>query len=37
MTVGAAGGINCVLRSLLEPEDEVLCFAPFLVSTTVML
>lgn len=29
MTVGAAGGINCVLRSLLEPEDEVLCFAPF--------
>ena len=29
MTVGAAGGINCVLRCLLEQEDEVLCFAPF--------
>lgn len=29
MTVGAAGGINCVLRSLLEENDEVLCFAPY--------
>lgn len=29
MTVGAAGGINCVLRSLLEEGDEVLCFAPY--------
>lgn len=29
MTVGAAGGMNCVFRCLLEPEDEVLCFAPY--------
>lgn len=29
MTVGAAGGINCLLRSLLEEGDEVLCFAPY--------
>ena len=29
MTVGAAGGLNTILRALLDPEDEVLCFAPF--------
>lgn len=29
MTVGAAGGMNCVFRCLLESEDEVLCFAPY--------
>lgn len=29
MTVGAAGGLNCILRSLLNEGDEVLCFAPF--------
>ncbi len=29
MTVGAAGGLNCLLRSLLEEGDEVLCFAPY--------
>lgn len=29
MTVGAAGGLNCVMRSLLNPGDEVICFAPF--------
>ena len=29
MTVGAAGGLNCVLRALLNPGDEVICFAPF--------
>ncbi len=29
MTVGAAGGINDILRALLEQEDEVLAFAPF--------
>ena len=29
MTVGAAGGINCVLRSLINPGDEVVAFAPF--------
>ena len=29
MTVGAAGGLNSILKTLLNPEDEVLCFAPF--------
>lgn len=29
MTVGAAGGLNVILKSLLNPGDEVLVFAPF--------
>lgn len=29
MTVGAAGGLNVILKSLLNPGDEVLTFAPF--------
>lgn len=29
MTVGAAGGLNIVLKTLLNPEDEVIVFAPF--------
>lgn len=29
MTVGAAGGLNVVLRSLIDPEDEVIVFAPY--------
>ena len=29
MTVGAAGGINCVLQTLLNPDDEVIVVAPF--------
>ncbi|MGN0348675.1 MAG: pyridoxal phosphate-dependent aminotransferase [Roseburia sp.] len=29
MTVGAAGGLNIVLHTLLDPQDEVLVFAPF--------
>lgn len=29
MTVGAAGGLNVVLKSLINPEDEVIVFAPF--------
>ena len=29
MTVGAAGGLNCLFRSILEESDEVLCFAPY--------
>lgn len=29
MTVGAAGGLNCIFRALLNPDDEVVCFAPF--------
>lgn len=29
MTVGAAGGLNVVMKSLLNPGDEVIAFAPF--------
>lgn len=29
MTVGAAGGLNVALKSILNPEDEVIVFAPF--------
>ncbi|WP_027400353.1 pyridoxal phosphate-dependent aminotransferase [Anaerovorax odorimutans] len=29
MTVGAAGGINVILKTLLDPGDEVIAFAPF--------
>lgn len=29
MTVGAAGGMNVILKSLLNPNDEVIVFAPF--------
>lgn len=29
MTVGAAGGLNVVLRAILDPGDDVICFAPF--------
>ncbi len=29
MTVGAAGGLNVVLKTLLNPKDEVIVFAPF--------
>ncbi len=29
MTVGAAGGINIVLKTILDPGDEVIVFAPF--------
>lgn len=29
MTVGAAGGLNVILKVLLNPGDEVLTFAPF--------
>jgi aspartate aminotransferase len=32
MTVGAAGGINVVMKSLLDPGDEVLILAPFFVE-----
>ena len=32
MTVGAAGGLNCVLQALLNPDDEVLVIAPFFVE-----
>ncbi len=29
MTVGAAGGLNIVFKTLLNPSDDVLVFAPF--------
>ncbi|MGB4659472.1 MAG: pyridoxal phosphate-dependent aminotransferase, partial [Mobilitalea sp.] len=29
MTVGAAGGLNVILKTLLNPNDEVIAFAPF--------
>ncbi len=29
MTVGAASALNCVFKSILEPEDEVIVPAPF--------
>ncbi|WP_206460188.1 pyridoxal phosphate-dependent aminotransferase [Anaerovorax sp. IOR16] len=29
MTVGAAGGINVILKTLLNPNDEVMVFAPY--------
>lgn len=29
MTVGAAGGLNVILKTLLNPDDEVITFAPF--------
>lgn len=29
MTVGAAGGLNVTLKSILNPEDEVITFAPY--------
>lgn len=32
MCVGAAGGINTVLKALLDPEDEVMIFSPYFVE-----
>jgi len=32
MTVGAAGGLNCLFKSILEPDDEVIIIAPFFVE-----
>lgn len=29
MTVGAAGGLNVILKTLLNPKDEVIVFAPY--------
>ncbi len=29
MTVGAAGGLNVILKAILNPGDEVIAFAPF--------
>ncbi|AKL96918.1 aspartate/tyrosine/aromatic aminotransferase [Clostridium aceticum] len=32
MTVGAAGGLNVVLKAILNPEEEVIAFAPYFVE-----
>lgn len=32
MTVGAAGGLNVVLKSILNPDEEVIVLAPFFVE-----
>jgi aspartate aminotransferase len=32
MTVGAAGAVNIVLKTLLDPGDEVVTFAPYFVE-----
>lgn len=32
MTVGAAGGLNVVLKALLNPMEEVIVFAPYFVE-----
>lgn len=32
MTVGAAGGMNVIFRSLLNPGDEVLTFSPYFLE-----
>lgn len=29
MTVGAAGGLNVILKSIIDPGDEVIAFAPY--------
>lgn len=32
MTVGAAGGLNVILKTLLNPGDQVITFAPYFVE-----
>lgn len=32
MTVGAASGLNVILKSILNPDDEVIVFAPYFVE-----
>lgn len=32
MTVGAASGLNVILKTILNPEDEVVVFAPYFVE-----
>ena len=34
MTCGAAGGLNVILKTLLNPEEEVIVFAPFFSEYT---
>ena len=32
LTCGAAGGLNCIFKALLEPGEEIICPAPFFVE-----
>ncbi|MDR1041847.1 MAG: pyridoxal phosphate-dependent aminotransferase [Deltaproteobacteria bacterium] len=32
MTVGAAGGMNCVFKAILDPGDEVIALAPYFME-----
>lgn len=32
MTVGAAGGLNVILKTLINPGDEVICLAPYFLE-----
>ena len=32
MVVGAASGLNILLKTILDPDDEVICFAPYFVE-----
>tara|TARA_B110001454_G_scaffold68487_1_gene66873 strand:- start:3844 stop:5025 length:1182 start_codon:yes stop_codon:yes gene_type:complete len=32
ITTGAAGGLNAILKSILNPEDEIIVFAPYFVE-----
>jgi aspartate aminotransferase len=34
MTCGAAGGLNVIMKALLDPGDEVILFSPFFVEYT---
>ncbi len=34
LTSGAAGGLNCFFKAVLDPGDEVICPAPFFVEYT---
>ena len=36
MTVGAAGGLNVALKTLLDPGDEVIAFAPYFGEIIIM-
>ena len=37
MTVGAAGGLNVILKTLINPGDEVIVFAPYFLLLTLKL
>ncbi len=32
LTCGAAGGLNCIFRSILEPGEEIICLSPYFVE-----